>query len=84
MLKHLVTLKGIWLWTLEMLLIFAMERPDVVSWGDAAIGGYDASLPQTDPRSGDLPPDPEPVLPLRVRFIPVSPGNRSPVNPGSG
>ncbi len=34
---RLSALNGIGVWTAEMLLIFAMERPDVVSWGDAAI-----------------------------------------------
>jgi DNA-3-methyladenine glycosylase II len=33
----LMTLKGIGKWTAEMLLINAMERRDVVSWGDIAI-----------------------------------------------
>ncbi len=33
----LSSLKGIGKWTAEMLLIFSMERPDVVSWGDLAI-----------------------------------------------
>lgn len=33
----LSSLKGIGVWTAEMLLIFSMERPDVVSWGDLAI-----------------------------------------------
>lgn len=35
--KQLMTLKGVGKWTAEMLLIHAMERPDVVSWGDIAI-----------------------------------------------
>lgn len=35
--RKLTTLKGIGRWTAEMLLINAMERPDVVSWGDIAI-----------------------------------------------
>lgn len=35
--RHLTALKGIGLWTAEMLLINCMERPDVVSWGDIAI-----------------------------------------------
>lgn len=34
---RLTKLQGIGLWTAEMLLILSMERPDVVSWGDAAI-----------------------------------------------
>lgn len=34
---HLSSLKGIGVWTAEMLLIFSMQRGDVVSWGDAAI-----------------------------------------------
>ncbi|EMS70698.1 HhH-GPD superfamily base excision DNA repair protein [Ruminiclostridium cellobioparum subsp. termitidis CT1112] len=33
----LSSLNGIGKWTAEMLLIFSMERPDVVSWGDLAI-----------------------------------------------
>ncbi|MDD3395403.1 MAG: DNA-3-methyladenine glycosylase 2 family protein [Anaerotignum sp.] len=35
--RHLTALKGVGLWTAEMLLINCMERPDVVSWGDIAI-----------------------------------------------
>ncbi len=35
--KRLISLNGIGEWTAEMLLIFSMERPDVVSWGDLAI-----------------------------------------------
>ncbi|MGO4184753.1 DNA-3-methyladenine glycosylase, partial [Paenibacillus sp. TAF43_2] len=35
--KQLMSLKGVGKWTAEMLLIHAMERPDVVSWGDIAI-----------------------------------------------
>lgn len=35
--KTLVSLKGIGVWTAEMLLIFSMRRVDVVSWGDLAI-----------------------------------------------
>ena len=33
----LSALKGVGTWTAEMLLIFSMERPDVVSWDDLAI-----------------------------------------------
>ena len=35
--NRLILLNGIGKWTAEMLLIFSMERPDVVSWGDLAI-----------------------------------------------
>lgn len=35
--SRLTVLHGIGIWTAEMLLIFAMERPDVLSWGDLAI-----------------------------------------------
>jgi len=35
--KKLSALHGIGVWTAEMLLIFSMQRPDVVSWGDLAI-----------------------------------------------
>ena len=35
--EHLSSLNGIGVWTAEMLLVFSMERPDVVSWGDLAI-----------------------------------------------
>jgi DNA-3-methyladenine glycosylase II len=35
--ERLTALKGVGIWTAEMLLIFSMERPDVVSWGDLAI-----------------------------------------------
>jgi 3-methyladenine DNA glycosylase/8-oxoguanine DNA glycosylase len=34
---RLSALKGVGTWTAEMLLIFSMERPDVVSWDDLAI-----------------------------------------------
>ena len=34
---RLSALNGVGVWTAEMLLIFSMERPDVVSWGDLAI-----------------------------------------------
>jgi DNA-3-methyladenine glycosylase II len=33
----LSSLNGIGKWTAEMLMIFSLERPDVVSWGDLAI-----------------------------------------------
>jgi DNA-3-methyladenine glycosylase II len=35
--ESLSSLNGIGKWTAEMLLIFSMERPNVVSWGDLAI-----------------------------------------------
>lgn len=35
--KRLSSLRGIGVWTAEMLLIFSLQRPDVVSWGDLAI-----------------------------------------------
>jgi 3-methyladenine DNA glycosylase/8-oxoguanine DNA glycosylase len=35
--RRLSSLNGIGVWTAEMLLIFSMERPDVVSWGDLGI-----------------------------------------------
>ncbi len=35
--KRLVALPGVGVWTAEMLMIFSMARPDVVSWGDLAI-----------------------------------------------
>ncbi|MDF2948886.1 MAG: DNA-3-methyladenine glycosidase [Sedimentibacter sp.] len=35
--KKLSLLNGIGVWTAEMLMIFSMERPDIVSWGDLAI-----------------------------------------------
>jgi len=35
--ERLSALNGIGVWTAEMLLIFSLERPDVVSWGDLAI-----------------------------------------------
>jgi len=34
---RLTALNGVGVWTAEMLLIFSMQRPDVVSWGDYAI-----------------------------------------------
>ena len=33
----LTSLKGIGVWTAEMLLIMSLERPDILSWGDLAI-----------------------------------------------
>lgn len=35
--KRLSSLHGIGVWTAEMMLIFSLQRPDVVSWGDYAI-----------------------------------------------
>lgn len=35
--RHLSSLRGVGVWTAEMLLIFTLGRPDVVSWGDLAI-----------------------------------------------
>jgi len=35
--KKLISLNGIGVWTAEMLMIFSMKRPDIVSWGDLAI-----------------------------------------------
>jgi DNA-3-methyladenine glycosylase II len=35
--EQLTSQNGVGIWTAEMLLIFSMERPDVVSWGDLAI-----------------------------------------------
>lgn len=35
--EKLVNLPGIGVWTAEMLMIFSLGRPDVVSWGDLAI-----------------------------------------------
>lgn len=34
---RLIALDGVGVWTAEMILIFSMQRPDVVSWGDFAI-----------------------------------------------
>ena len=34
---RLTSLRGVGPWTAEMLLIFGLQRPDVVSWGDLAI-----------------------------------------------
>jgi DNA-3-methyladenine glycosylase II len=35
--KELSALKGIGVWTAEMLMIFCLQRPDVVSYGDLAV-----------------------------------------------
>ncbi len=35
--EALCSLKGIGVWTAEMLMIFSMERPDILSYGDLAI-----------------------------------------------
>ncbi|MHB9033483.1 MAG: DNA-3-methyladenine glycosylase family protein [Anaerolineae bacterium] len=34
---RLVALRGVGIWTAEMMLIFSLGRPDVVSWGDLGI-----------------------------------------------
>ena len=34
---QLVQLKGIGVWTAEMIMIFSMQRPDILSWDDLAI-----------------------------------------------
>ena len=35
--RSLSSLPGVGVWTAEMMLIFSLQRPDVVSWGDLAI-----------------------------------------------
>ena len=35
--KKLIQIKGIGTWTAEMLMIFSMQRPDILSWNDLAI-----------------------------------------------
>jgi len=35
--EHLTSLRGIGTWTAEMMLIFSLQRPNVVSWNDLAI-----------------------------------------------
>ncbi|WP_434295880.1 DNA-3-methyladenine glycosylase family protein [Clostridium botulinum] len=35
--KELSALKGIGIWTAEMIIIFCMQRPDIISFGDLAI-----------------------------------------------
>jgi DNA-3-methyladenine glycosylase II len=35
--RQLSSLRGIGVWTAEMLLLFSLRRPDIVSWGDQAI-----------------------------------------------
>jgi len=35
--KELVQLSGVGVWTAEMLMLFSMQRPDIVSYGDFAI-----------------------------------------------
>ena len=35
--KRLIQIKGIGVWTAEMLMIFSMQRKDILSWGDLAI-----------------------------------------------
>lgn len=35
--RRLCELRGIGVWTAEMLMIFSMQRPDILSWGDLAI-----------------------------------------------
>ena len=47
----LVSLRGIGLWTAEMLLIHCYERPDVISFGDAAIRRGLCMLHDIDPKA---------------------------------
>ncbi|MCL2044730.1 MAG: DNA-3-methyladenine glycosylase 2 family protein, partial [Treponema sp.] len=35
--KELVQIDGVGIWTAEMLMLFSMQRPDIVSYGDLAI-----------------------------------------------
>ena len=35
--KRLVQIKGVGVWTAEMLMIFSMQRPNILSWDDLAI-----------------------------------------------
>lgn len=35
--KKLMALNGVGIWTAEMILIFSMQRPNIMSWGDLAI-----------------------------------------------
>jgi len=35
--ERLTLLRGIGVWTAEMILLFSMQRPDVLSWDDLAI-----------------------------------------------
>ena len=35
--KELVTIDGVGIWTAEMLMLFSMQRPDILSFGDLAI-----------------------------------------------
>ena len=35
--KELVKIKGVGIWTAEMLMLFSMQRPDILSFGDLAI-----------------------------------------------
>ena len=48
--ETLVSLRGIGLWTAEMLLIHCYERPDVISFGDAAIRRGLCMLHDLDPK----------------------------------
>jgi DNA-3-methyladenine glycosylase II len=34
---RLIQLKGIGIWTAEMLMIFSLQRPNILSWNDLAI-----------------------------------------------
>ena len=35
--RQLTSLNGVGVWTAEMIMIFCMQRPDIVSYGDLAI-----------------------------------------------
>ena len=75
-LARLTSLRGVGPWTAEMLLIFGLRRPDVVSWGDLAILRGMRMLYRAVHRPEDLPAPAEAVQPLRHHCQPVPLGHR--------
>ena len=63
-LAQLTSLRGVGPWTAEMLLIFGLQRPDVVSWGDLAIlRGMRMLYRKADHRPGLFPAPAEAIQP---------------------
>ena len=51
--KQLIKLPGIGPWTVDMLMIFSLERPDIISWHDLAIRRGLMRLHQTEELTSD-------------------------------
>ena len=61
---QLMTIRGVGRWTAEMILLFCLERPDVLSYDDLAISGPPHALPPPPHHAPALRPVPAPLLPL--------------------